>query len=162
MSLMYLMTPYSPSLQTSSIQTLQLPGSKISDSIVEQVAGRFSAITFLDLRCCDSFGARALEAFGKNCKFLVDLRRTMHPSDVVDMVCQDDEAHAIATTMPKVKHLEIAFMLISTEGVLDILSDCQKLEYLDVRGCFDVKLEEKFLDEKCSRLKRLEELELRD
>ncbi|KAJ4966485.1 hypothetical protein NE237_018334 [Protea cynaroides] len=138
-----------------SLQTLQLPGSKISDSIVEQVAGRLSAITFLDLSYCVKIGARALEAFGKNCKFLVYLRRMMHPSDVVDMVPKDDEAHAIATTMPKLKHLEIAYMPITTEGVLDILSGCRKLESLDVRGCFDVKLDEKFLDEKYSGLKVL-------
>ncbi|XP_043714670.1 F-box protein FBW2-like [Telopea speciosissima] len=139
-----------------SLQTLQLPRSKISDSIVEQVAGKMSAITVLDLTYCGKIGARALEAFGKNCKLLVGLRRNMHPSDVgLYKFCQDDEAHAIAATMPKLKHLEIAYMLITTEGILDILSGCRELESLDVRGCWNVKLDEKFLDEKCSGLKVL-------
>ncbi|XP_042492880.1 F-box protein FBW2-like [Macadamia integrifolia] len=141
----------------SSLQTLQLPGSKISDSIVEHLAGKMATITLLDLTYCGKIGARALEAFGKNCKFLVTLRRNMHPSDVDvgNRGCQDNEAHAIATTMPKLKHLEIAYMVITTEGILDILSGCRELESLDVRGCWDVKLDDKFLDEKCSGLKVL-------
>ncbi|XP_042502298.1 F-box protein FBW2-like [Macadamia integrifolia] len=37
----------------------------------------------------------------------------------------------------------------------NILSGCRELESLDVRDCWDVKLDDKFLDEKCSRLKVL-------
>ncbi|XP_010273021.1 PREDICTED: F-box protein FBW2 isoform X2 [Nelumbo nucifera] len=138
-----------------SLQTLQLPRSEISDSMVEQVADRLSTISFLDLSYCGKIGARALEAIGKHCKLLVGLRRVMHPLEVEDRFSQDDEAHAIATTMPKLKHLEMAYLLITTEGVLEILSNCRELEFLDIRGCWDVKLDEKFLKEKYSGLKVL-------
>ncbi|PHU14374.1 F-box protein FBW2 [Capsicum chinense] len=53
-----------------SLQTLWLPQSELSDSVVEQVAGTFSNITFLDISYCIKIGARALEAIGKHCKCL--------------------------------------------------------------------------------------------
>ncbi|KAG1342383.1 F-box protein FBW2 [Cocos nucifera] len=138
-----------------SLQTLELPRSEISDSIVEHVAPKLSNITFLDVSYCKKIGARALEAFGKHCKSLVGLRRRMHPLEVADKVCQDDEAQAIARTMPKLRHLEMAYHLLTTCGVLEILSRCKDLEYLDVRGCWDVKLDDKILKERHSSLKVL-------
>ncbi|XVF15231.1 hypothetical protein REPUB_Repub09cG0133000 [Reevesia pubescens] len=135
-----------------SLQTLRLPRSDISDSVVEQVAGRLSSVTFLDLSYCWNIGAPALEAIGKHCKLLMGLRRTMHPLKVTNKLSQDDEALAIATTMPKLKQLEVAYLLISTEGVIKILENCPELELLDVRGCWTVKLDENFL-KKFSRLK---------
>ncbi|KAF8404627.1 hypothetical protein HHK36_009515 [Tetracentron sinense] len=138
-----------------SLQTLRLPRSEISDSIVEQVAWKLCTITFLDVSHCGKMGAQALEAIGQHCKFLRGLRRNMHPMEVVDKVSHDDEAHVIATLMPKLKHLEMSFLLITTGGVLEILSNCPELEFVDVRGCWDVKLDEKFLKEKFSGLKVL-------
>ncbi|GAV83267.1 hypothetical protein CFOL_v3_26715 [Cephalotus follicularis] len=138
-----------------SLLTLRLPRSEISDSIVEQFAGRLSAITFLDLSYCSKLGARALEAVGKQCKFLEGLCWNMSPFDSGDQISQDDEAHAIATTMPKLKHLEMAYNVLSTESVIEILSSCPELEFLDLRGSWDVKLDDKFLKEKFPRLKVL-------
>ncbi|KAK6923778.1 hypothetical protein RJ641_009978 [Dillenia turbinata] len=128
-----------------SLQTLRLPRSEISDSIVEQVAERFSTITFLDVSYCGKMGARSLEAFGKNCKGLTGLRRIMHPLEVIDKLSQDDEALAIAATMPRLKHLEMAYLLITTEAVLQILENCRELQLLDVRGCWNVKLDDKIV-----------------
>jgi hypothetical protein len=100
-------------------------------------------------------GPRAIEAFGKHCKSLVGLKRTMHPLEVAHKLCQDDEAHAIAATMPKLKHLELSYLHLTTGGALEILSNCHELEFLDVRGCWDVKLDDEFLKEKCAGLKIL-------
>ncbi|MBA0551849.1 hypothetical protein Golob_022710, partial [Gossypium lobatum] len=135
-----------------SLRTLRLPRSEINDSVVEQVAGRLSSVTFLDVSYCRNIGAPALEAIGKHCKLLMGLRRTMHPLEVVGKLSQDDEALAIATTMPKLKQLEVAYLLISTEGVVKILENCPELELLDVRGCWNVKLDENLV-KKFSRLK---------
>ncbi|KAK1278298.1 F-box protein FBW2 [Acorus gramineus] len=140
---------------TSSLQTLSLPRSEISDSVVEQVAGRLSNITSLDISYCAKIGAHALEEFGKNCKFLVTLRRVMHPLEVADKVCQDDEAHAVAYYMPKLKHLEMGYLLLTSAGVLEILSSCRDLEFLDIRGCWDVRLDDNFMKERYPRLKLL-------
>lgn len=128
-----------------SLQTLRLPRSEISDPIVEELAWKLSTITFLDVSYCRKMGAPALEAIGKHCKFLTGLRRIMHPLEIIDKLTQDDEALAIAATMPKLKHLEIAYLLVSTEPVLKILASCCELELLDVRGCWNVKLDEKLI-----------------
>lgn len=126
-----------------SLQTLRLPRSEISDSVVEQAAARFSSLTYLDLSYCKNIGGPALEAIGKHCKNLRVLCRNMHPFELIDKLCQNDEAVAIANTMPKLKHLEIAYLLICTEAVLKILMSCPELELLDVRGCWNVKLDVK-------------------
>ncbi|KAJ8772080.1 hypothetical protein K2173_027257 [Erythroxylum novogranatense] len=139
---------------TGSLQTLRLTRSEISDSIVEQISGRLSTVTFLDLSYCGKIGARAFEAIGKHCKLLVGLCRNMYPLMDGDK-SQEDEANAIATTMPKLKRLEIAYLRISTDGVLKILSGCPELEYLDLRGCWEVELDISFLMEKFPKLKTL-------
>lgn len=139
----------------SSLRTLRLPRSNMSDVIVEQFAGRLSTVTFLDLSYCGKIGARALEAMGKHCKSLTGLRRNMHPIDMDGKLSQEDEAHSIATTMPKLKQLEIAYLLIETESVMEIISKCPELDLLDLRGCWNVKLDEKHLKEKFPKLKVL-------
>ncbi|GAB4847273.1 hypothetical protein Ancab_026315 [Ancistrocladus abbreviatus] len=133
-----------------SLQYLKLPRSEISDLIAEQIARRLSLLTSLDLSCAN-IGAPALEAFGRNCKFLTSLQRNMQPWNMAGGAPQDDEAFAIAATMPKLKHLELAWLVITTEGVLSILSNCNELELLDLRGCRNVQLDDK-LQQKFSRL----------
>ncbi|CAI9116265.1 OLC1v1017364C2 [Oldenlandia corymbosa var. corymbosa] len=130
-----------------SLQTLKLPRSAISDSLMESNAQKLSTLTYLDLSYCSKIGAGAMEAIGKNCKSLARLSRNMHPLDVEGKLSQNDEAHAIATTMPKLKHLEMAYHLVDTKGVLDIINSCPDLEFLDLRGCWEVKLDEQYLKE---------------
>ncbi|GFS46800.1 similar to F-BOX WITH WD-40 2 [Actinidia rufa] len=139
----------------SSLGTLRLPRSNMTDAIVEQVAGRLSTITFLDLSYCGKIGARSLEAIGKHCKSLTGLRRNMHPRNLDTTLSQEEEAHAIAVTMPKLKQLEIAYLLIDTGSVLEIIFGCPQLEFLDLRGCWNVKLDEKYLCEEFPNLKIL-------
>lgn len=112
---------------------------------MEKAAEKLSALTSLDLSYCPKIGARALEAIGKHCKSLTTLRRVMHPLEVIDKLSQDDEALAIAATMPKLKHLEIAYLLVDTSSVVEILEKCKHLELLDVRGCWNVGLDDGFL-----------------
>lgn len=137
-----------------SLQTLRLRRSEMSDSIVEQTIGRLSTVTFLDLSYCGKIGCRALEAIGKNCKLLMGLCRNIHPSYSAGMP-MNDEAHAIANTMPRLKHLEIAYHIINTQGAIQILKSCPELEFLDLRGCWDVELDDKFFGEKFPKLKVL-------
>nr|ACL53531.1 unknown [Zea mays] len=122
-----------------ALGTLEIPRSEISDSVVEAVAPRLSNVTFLDISSCTKIGARALEAFGRHCRSLVGLRRVMHPIDLADKVCQHDEAHAIARSMPRLRHLEMGYMLVATEAVLEILEQCSELKFLDLRGCWAVE-----------------------
>ncbi|KAL3818920.1 hypothetical protein ACJIZ3_004825 [Penstemon smallii] len=128
-----------------SLRTLRLPRSEINDTIMEKAASMLSSITFLDLSYCINIGAQSLEAIGNNLKSLTTLRRVMHPLEVIDKLSQNDEALAIASTMPKLKHLEIAYLLVDTSSVIEILENCKQLELLDVRGCWNVNLDEKFV-----------------
>ncbi|WMV31090.1 hypothetical protein MTR67_024475 [Solanum verrucosum] len=127
------------------LQMLRLPKSEIGDSVVEQVVGMFTNITFLDVSYCLKIGARALEAIGKHCKCLTGLRRTMHPLEVIGKLSQDDEALAISSTMPNLKQLEIAYMLVGTTSIIEVLQNCRCLELLDVRGCWNVNLDDDFM-----------------
>ncbi|KAL8475113.1 hypothetical protein ACS0TY_030770 [Phlomoides rotata] len=129
-----------------SLQTLCLPRSEINDSILERAAPMLSSITFLDLSSCTNIGARALEAIGKHCKSLTSLRRVMHPVEVDNKLSQDDEALAIAATMPRLKHLEIAYLLVDTSSVVKILENCKELELLDLRGCWNVNLDDELME----------------
>ncbi|KAK1404185.1 F-box protein FBW2 [Heracleum sosnowskyi] len=133
------------SVHAKSLQTLRISRSMISDSIMKQVAGKFSSITALDLSYCINIGATGLEAIGKHCQFLSKLRRIMHPLEVIGKISQDDEALAIAATMPKLEHLEIAYLLVSTYSVIEIITNCRLLKLLDVRGCWNVTLDEKLV-----------------
>ncbi|XP_004299655.1 PREDICTED: F-box protein FBW2-like [Fragaria vesca subsp. vesca] len=135
----------------NALQTLRLRRSEISDSVVEQTIGRFSNITFLDLSYCGKIGSRSLKAIGMNCKLLTGLCRNIHPSYSAGIL-MNDEADAIATTMPRLKHLEIAYHIINTQGALQILESCPELEFMDLRGCWDVKLDDKFFGEKFPKL----------
>ncbi|KAM5577190.1 F-box protein FBW2 [Rosa sericea] len=127
-----------------SLRTLKLPRSAVSDLIVEQVAAKLSTITSLDLSYCKTIGAPALEAIGKHCKHLTKLQRCMYGWEL-DKDSQDKEGFAIAATMPKLKHLELRFMRIGTEPVLQILLNCPELRLLNVLGCYSVKIDEKFV-----------------
>lgn len=134
------------------LQSLMLRRSSISDSIVEQLAGKFSRVTSLDLSYCCCISTRALEAIGKNCKLLSSLSWNMHPLGSAYKPSHAEEAHAIAQTMPKLKQLELAYLRINKDSVLEILSGCPNLEFLDLRGCWDVHLDKKTLEKRHPKL----------
>ncbi|KAI4337677.1 hypothetical protein L6164_016061 [Bauhinia variegata] len=138
-----------------SLQTLRLPRSSVRDPIVEQIAEKLSMVSLLDVSYCMRISAYSLEIIGKNCKLLEGLCRNMHPLDTAGRPLQDDEAYAIASTMPNLKHLEMAYHLITTDGVLEILSACHKLEFLDLRGCWGVKPDSMFQKQKFPKVKVL-------
>ncbi|XP_028776335.1 F-box protein FBW2-like [Neltuma alba] len=121
------------------LRTLVIPESKISDSIIEQIAGRLSLVTFLDVSYCMNMGAFGLELIGKNCKLLEKPHREMDQYDTGDEPPRDDEAMAIAFTMPNLKHLDIGGHSMTTEGVRKILGACSRLEYLRLWHCSKVK-----------------------
>ncbi|XP_074571169.1 F-box protein FBW2-like [Curcuma longa] len=139
-----------------SLQRLELPRSEMNDSIAELVAPKLCNLTYLDVSYCSKISARAIEAFGKHCRSLVVFRRTMHPAEVLrDFDCHEEEAYAIAKTMTKLCHLEMSYQPLTTRAIIEILSKCRNLKYLDLRGCWDVKLDEKYLKERHSSLKVL-------
>lgn len=79
----------------------------------------------------------------------------MHPIDIQERRPQAEEAVAIAATMPKLKHLEMAYNCVDTNNVVEIIERCKELEFLDVRGCWDVKLDQDWLDKRAVTVKVL-------
>jgi hypothetical protein len=125
----------------------------MTDTIVEQFASKLATLTYLDLSYCGKIGARALESIGKNCKSLTVLCRNTHPLETGGKHPQNDEAQAIAATMPNLTRLEIAYFSVDTDAVLEIIRSCVNLAYLDLRGCWDVKIDEGYMGEKYPKLK---------
>ncbi|PON32850.1 LRR domain containing protein [Parasponia andersonii] len=80
-----------------------------------------------------NIGGAALGSIGYHCKNLTRLDRNLHIWDPKRKSSTNEEAFAIAATMPTLKHLEIAYLNVSTEGVFKILSGCPLLEFLDIR-----------------------------
>lgn len=138
-----------------ALKSLLLPRNDMIDTIVEQVAPKLTAITSLNLSYSRKLGVRALESIGKHCKSLTWFHWNIHPAEMHDRTSLEDEAHVIAMSMPNLKHLGIAYLLVNTGSVLEILYNCPFLECLDLRGCWNVKLDENFVKEKFPKLKIL-------
>ncbi|KAJ4824237.1 hypothetical protein Tsubulata_018058, partial [Turnera subulata] len=62
----------------------------------------------------------------------------------------DGEAMAIAKAMPELRHLMIFGNLLTNDGLKAILDGCPHLESLDLRQCFNLKLEEGGLGRRCA------------
>ncbi|PON90915.1 LRR domain containing protein [Trema orientale] len=83
-----------------------------------------------------NIGSAALRTIGYHCKNLTRLDRNLHIWDPNRKSSRNEEAFAIAATMPTLKHLGIAYLYVSAEGVFKILSGCPQLEFLDIRECY--------------------------
>ena len=116
----------------------------VCDEAVELAAPKLSKLTFLDVSSCYDMGARAIVALGKNCTSLVHLVRSF--------CSHDDEAHAIATWMPKLRHLEMKFARLIDDGVRELVSSCRDLEFLSVIGCEFMNLDQTVIMENFPRL----------
>ncbi|CAL0335039.1 unnamed protein product [Lupinus luteus] len=138
-----------------SLKMLRLIRCNVTDNIVKQISPKLCMICFLDVSYCTKISAYALEIIGKNCKMLEGLKRSLHPIDTVGKPIQNDEAYAIASTMPNLKHLGLTYNLMNTDGVLQIYSKCLKLEILDIRGCWGVKLDKVKIKQSFPKLKIL-------
>ncbi|XP_057872790.1 F-box protein FBW2 [Cryptomeria japonica] len=136
----------------NSLQALRMPMSEVTDSIATQVAPKLANLTYLDISCCEKMTSSSLESLGKNCKLLIRLSRNMHPQGTVGQDPKDDEAFAIANHMSRLKHLELAYGLLTDAGMEALLSMCKELEHLDIRGCWNVAMQDSLADQ-CRKLK---------
>ncbi|THU60057.1 hypothetical protein C4D60_Mb07t08620 [Musa balbisiana] len=136
----------SPTVRFLSV--LQIPMSDVTDQIVEKHAESFSTLTVLDISYCLKITSKGMEALGKHCKALVQLTRNMPPpefettqDDGVAAKVDEGEAMVIANNMAGLEHLELAYGKFSHHGLAAILTNCTALKILDVRGCWNVKME---------------------
>ncbi|PPD75215.1 hypothetical protein GOBAR_DD27860 [Gossypium barbadense] len=109
-----------------------------ADEGLSEAALKLPFLEELEISYC-SISKDALETIGRSCpllksfKFNVQGCRRFHLES-------DDEALAIAQTMPELRHLQLFGNKLTNDGLLAILNGCPHLEYLDLRQCFNVSL----------------------
>ncbi|RHN72259.1 putative F-box domain, leucine-rich repeat domain, L domain-containing protein [Medicago truncatula] len=79
----------------------------------------------------------SFEAIGRSCPrlktFKFNIQAYKYPR-----VEDDDDAFAIAQTMPGLRHLQLFGNKMTNDGLLAILDGCLHLESLDIRQCFNI------------------------
>ncbi|BFI32173.1 protein MpFBW2 [Marchantia polymorpha subsp. ruderalis] len=124
----------------SSLRTLCIPSSKITEAGLCELILTLPSLVHLDISKCSAIKCKALEVIGQTCESLIRLDRSMWALNLATMGPSDDsEALAIAHNMPKLKHLEMVSGLLTNAGLIAILDKCPDLEYLDVSRCWNVK-----------------------
>ncbi|KAK3002417.1 hypothetical protein RJ639_022315 [Escallonia herrerae] len=85
-----------------------------------------------------AFDKGDIEVAGRFCtllkSFKLNRQAYKHPGKC------DDEALAIAESMPKLRHLQLFGSMMTDNGLCAILDKCPHLESLDLRQCFNVCL----------------------
>ncbi|GJN27457.1 hypothetical protein PR202_gb15485 [Eleusine coracana subsp. coracana] len=143
------------------LNVLQIPMSDVTDGAVEKHAECLPALRVLDISNCLKITSRGIEALGRHCKLLVQLKRNMPPPELpmgnnaAAKVVQE-EALAVANTMPMLQQLELAYGLFSDIALDAVLNKCPLLRTLDILGCWNVRLDGD-IEERCCPLESFRE-----
>jgi len=143
------------------LNVLQIPMSEITDQTVEKQAEFLPALKVLDISYCLNITSRGIEALGRHCRLLVHLKRNMPPPDPPQgnntaARAVEEEALAVANTMPTLEQLELAYGLFSDLALNTILNKCLLLRALNIHGCWNVRLGGD-LEERCCALQSFRE-----
>ncbi|KAJ9565948.1 hypothetical protein OSB04_001914 [Centaurea solstitialis] len=98
---------------------------------------RLPHLETLELSCIDIL-KEDIEVIGRNCPQLNSFE-----IDKTKFADSDIHAHAIANSMPALRHLKLAGTMCGDDGVQAILNGCPHLESLDICGCFYLCLDKK-------------------
>lgn len=120
----------------------------ISDEGFTEAVSKLPLLEHLEIFLC-SFDVETLKTVGRCCPLLKSLKLNK-PFYRGLWMGRDGEAFAIAETMPKLHHLQIYGNVLTDMGLQAILDGCPELESLDLRGCFNLYLEEGELEERCA------------
>ncbi|KAB1222723.1 F-box protein SKIP19 [Morella rubra] len=110
----------------------------ISDKGLSEAAGKLPLLEELDISYC-SLSKESLEAVGRCCPLLKSLKFNNHGYRRPRIEC-DEDALAIAESMPELRHLQLFGNKLTNDGLLAVLGGCPKIESLDLRHCFNVTL----------------------
>jgi len=107
-----------------------------------------------------SFSDKTVEALGCALPRLKSFSLTqvgskkLHFLDDEDALLGNEEALAIAKSMPELRHLQLIGNYMTNVGLQAILDGCPLLESLDLRACFQIDLSRE-LGQRCKALKHL-------
>ncbi|CAH8358371.1 unnamed protein product [Eruca vesicaria subsp. sativa] len=126
------------------------------EGFVEAVA-KLPLLEYLEITY-GSLSGESLKVAGQSCPNLKTLRLNSEPDPkFYDEECNDEEALGIAESMPELRHLQLFGNILTNTGLTAILDGCPLLEHLDLRKCFNIRLEgdlEKRCSERIKELKR--------
>ncbi|KAK8671379.1 hypothetical protein V6N13_037975 [Hibiscus sabdariffa] len=110
----------------------------ISDEGLSEAVVKLPSLEELEIFICP-VSKQALETIGRSCPLLKSFKLNLQQCKTFHYV-SDDEALAVAQTMPELRHLELLGNGLTNEGLQAILDGCPHLEHLDLRQCFNVHL----------------------
>lgn len=109
--------------------------SRVSDECLSELAPKFCFLEELDLSY-SGFLKETIEQMGRCCPLLISFKLNDKFYRSLQVGC-DEEALAIAKTMPGLQRLQIFGNSLTNEGLRAILDSCSRLEMLDMRHCFN-------------------------
>ncbi|XP_052179699.1 F-box protein SKIP19-like [Diospyros lotus] len=112
--------------------------SDISDEGLSEAAKKMPLLEELRIYYC-SLSKEALESVGRCCPRLKLLKFNNQVYRGPHMNC-DEEAQAIAESMPGLRELQLFGNKMTNDGLQAILDGCPHLESLDIRQCFNINL----------------------
>jgi hypothetical protein len=116
------------------LRVLEIPNNSLPQQTLCDLAAKFTSLTSVDLTASPDLSGACVEAFGKNCPNITDLKVNMIPMFGCSSA-NDEVAIAVGKTMPQLEHLEMAFGTLSIAGLRFVMEMCPKIRALDLRGC---------------------------
>ncbi|XP_030968810.1 F-box protein SKIP19-like [Quercus lobata] len=110
----------------------------IMDEGLNEAAAKLPLLEELEITIC-LFSKEPLMALGRCCPLLKSFKLNRQGIRSVHIEC-DEEAVAVAESMPELRHLQLFGNQLTNDGLNAILNGCPHLESLDLRRCFNVNL----------------------
>ncbi|XP_010537754.1 PREDICTED: F-box protein SKIP19 [Tarenaya hassleriana] len=111
---------------------------EITDEGLVEAVMKLPLLEDLEVSYC-SVSGDALRAVGRSCPLLKTLKLNCPGYRRPRIEC-DDDALAIAQSMPELRHLQLFGNRLTETGLYAILDSCPHLEHLDLRQCFNLNL----------------------
>ncbi|CDY48574.1 BnaA09g01700D [Brassica napus] len=125
--------------RSSNLRSLRLAMcSSITDVGLTEALVKLPLLEDLEVSYC-SLSAESLKVVGQSCPNLKTLKLNREGFNRFPYE-SDDDALAIAETMPRLGHLQLFGNKLTEGGLNAILDNCLDLEHLDVRRCLNVYL----------------------
>uniref|UniRef100_A0A803LY03 F-box/LRR-repeat protein 15/At3g58940/PEG3-like LRR domain-containing protein n=1 Tax=Chenopodium quinoa TaxID=63459 RepID=A0A803LY03_CHEQI len=123
----------------------------VSDGVLIEAVKMLPALEEVAIIIC-SFSVDTIEAIGHTCPPLKSFTLNDIAPDYEYADADNEEALAIAKSMPNLRTLQLIGTFMTNEGLKAILDGCPLLESLDLRACFFIDLSGE-LGKKCEQIK---------
>ncbi|KAF5176183.1 F-box protein skip19 [Thalictrum thalictroides] len=122
------------------------------DGLLEAFTKKFPLLEELELRGCFDCTKQVIEAVGRSCPQLKYFRYNF--DDFCPPIKDEEFACALAKNMPQLRRLQLYGNTVLTNNDLKvILKSCVHLDYLDLRRCRSININEVSLKKSLSRIK---------